>query len=298
MKFPEYLSKGDSIALIAPARKLSEAEASPAIREIESRGFNVITAKHAFGNFRQFSGTDEERLLDLQWAFDHPEAKAIFCLRGGYGALRILDGIRMEAFMKRPKWFVGYSDMTVILSHLAQQGFAGIHGTMPVNFPKNPVGVDTLFRVLQGEKMNYEFPGHDLRRAGKSEGMVTGGNLSLLYALKGSSTFPDLKGKILFLEDLDEYLYHIDRMMVSLKRSGAFSGLAGLVVGGMTEMKDNAVPFGSTAEEIIFDAVREYDYPVAFSFPAGHIPENKALTFGARARLCVEKGSASLQFLQ
>lgn len=298
MYLPALLTAKDSVAFVAPARKVSEAEMAPSIAILQRCEFNVITSKNFYGISRQYSGTDEERLADLQWALDHPGIKAIFCARGGYGTLRILDRLKWEGFEKHPKWIVGYSDVTVLHAELSRRGFASIHGNMLINFSKYPQSTDSLLKILGGAKPEYHVPVHPLQKPGNASGILTGGNLSLLYALQGSASFPETKGRILFLEDLDEYLYHIDRMMLSLKRSGALRNLAGLVIGGMTEMKDNAVPFGSTAEEIIAEAVSGYGYPVCFGFPAGHIPENMALKLGAEVSLETGSGGSTLKFLQ
>jgi muramoyltetrapeptide carboxypeptidase len=204
--------------------------------------------------------------------------------------VRIVDGLDWRAFAKQPKWLVGYSDVTVLHSHVHQNlGIETLHATMPINFANNtPEALESLRRALFGEPMDYEFPHHDLNRKGQAEGQLVGGNLSLLYSLAGTPSDVDTQGKILFLEDLDEYLYHIDRMMMQLQRSGKLAGLAGLIVGGMTDMKDNTIPFGKTAEQIIKEHVEPYGYPVAFGFPAGHIDDNRALVMGRKIWLKVE----------
>ena len=221
---------------------------------------------------------------------DDVSVRAVISARGGYGTLRIIDKLDFRKFREKPKWIIGYSDITVLHSHIHQNfEIETLHATMPINFHKDEESVQTLKKSLFGEKISYPFPSHKLNREGKAEGSVVGGNLSLLYSLKGSKSGISTSGKILFIEDLDEYLYHIDRMMVSMKRAGKLSHLAGLIVGGMTDMKDNQTPFGKTAEEIISDAVKEFDYPVCFGFPAGHQPKNLALPFGRRANLNVGK---------
>jgi muramoyltetrapeptide carboxypeptidase len=220
---------------------------------------------------------------------DNNDVKAIISARGGYGTMRIIDKLDFSDFVKNPKWIVGYSDITVLHSHIHNLGIETLHATMPINFTKNAEAAESLRRALFGESLTYEADQHVLNRRGIAEGELIGGNLSLLYALIGSASDIDTAGKIFFIEDLDEYLYHIDRMMLSLKRAGKLDKLAGLIVGGMSDMKDNLVPFGKTAEEIIYDAVKEFDYPVAFNFPSGHIERNLAVVLGRNMKMEVEE---------
>jgi muramoyltetrapeptide carboxypeptidase len=296
MKQPPFLKKGDKIGVVAPARKILLEEIQPAIDILESWGLEVVSGKNLFHQDNQFSGTDAERVADLQNMLDDTSIKAVISARGGYGALRIIDSLDFKKFKKHPKWVVGYSDITVLHSHINKLGVQTLHATMPINFTKNKEATETLYKALFGRKINYKVKLHSLNKKAKGvktssvvEGELVGGNLSLLYALAGSKSDIDTKGKILFIEDLDEYLYHVDRMMLQLKRSGKLKSLKALVVGGMTDMKDNTIPFGKTAEEIILDAVKEYNYPVVFGFPAGHIDENFALYFGKKAKLKIGK---------
>ncbi|MBI4929404.1 MAG: LD-carboxypeptidase [Bacteroidetes bacterium] len=296
MTAPPYLKKGDKIGITAPARKISREEIQFAIDTFEKWGLKVIPGKNLFGCENQYSGSDEQREKDLQEMLDDTSIRAVISARGGYGTLRIIDKLNFKKFQNNPKWIIGYSDITVLHSHIHQNfEIETIHGTMPINFSKDEESVEMLRQALFGETISYKISSHPLNRKGKTEGSLVGGNLSLLYALKGSKSGISTSGKILFIEDLDEYLYHIDRMMVSLKRAGKLSHLAGLIVGGMSDMKDNTIPFGKTAEEIILDAVKEYDYPVCFGFPAGHQTKNLALPFGRRAKLSVGK-KVSLYF--
>lgn len=294
---PSYLKKGDTVLVIATARARSEQQIKPAIEILSSWGLKVETGKQVYKKHNQFAGTDKERAQDLQWALDHKTAKAILIAGGGYGTLRIIDLINFEKFRKNPKWIMGYSDTTVIQSRLTKLKIASIHGTMAFQFTKNEEATLSLRNLLFGEKLEYQIPKSNLNRMGSAEAEVVGGNLSLIYALSGSVDDISTKNKILFIEDLDEQLYHIDRMILQLKRSGKLKDLKGLVVGGMSDMKDNAVPFGKTAEEIIKDAVKEYSYPVCFNFPAGHIEKNMALYFGKKARLSVTKSKIKLEYL-
>ena len=282
MRTPPSLTKGDTIGIAAPARKISREEMLPAIKFIENQGFKISLDEAVFKEFHQYSGTDSERIIHFQSLLDDPEIKAIICARGGYGAIRIIDKLDFSKFMQNPKWIAGYSDITVFHAHLNKVlQTESLHTTMPVNFATNTVeALQSLFDVLEGKPVNYSIETHVLNREGKGKGQLVGGNLSILYSLAGSSDFPELKDNILFLEDLDEYLYHIDRMILGLKRMGVFDQLSGLIVGGLTEMKDNAVPFGKTALEIVAEHITGFNFPVCFGFPAGHIPDNRAIVFG------------------
>ena len=293
MKSIEPLKKGDIVALAAPARKVSPKEMAPAITRLNAWGLNVLIPEGLYAEEHQFAGSDDHRTALLQDLLDNPEVKAILCCRGGYGSVRIVDRLDFSHFKDHPKWIVGYSDVTVLHSHLHTLGFPTIHATMPINFgPAESAATESLRRVLFGEKIDYawnEIPHNTSfqnNRTGTAEGMVVGGNLSILYSLCGSRSQIDTQRKILLIEDLDEYLYHIDRMMQGLKRCGMLDGLAALVVGGMTEMHDNTVPFGKTAEEIVADAVAGQSYPVAFNSPFGHLGDNNlALPMGIKMRL-------------
>jgi len=294
---PSFLQKGDAIGLVAPARKISEQQLNKAIVIIAKRGYKVVKGKYLFASEKQFSGSDEQRAADLQQMLESPKVKAVFAVRGGYGSVRIVDRIDFRQLLKNPKWLVGYSDFTVFHNQLINIGIQSLHATMPLNFAGNtPKALDSLFDVLAGKKPHYRWTAHPLNRLGKASGVLAGGNLSVLYSLMGSGSFPDTAGKILFLEDLDEYLYHVDRMMMALKRAGVLENLAGLIIGGMTKMNDNTVPFGKTAEEIIRESVKEYSFPVAFGFPAGHQPDNRALIMGAEVHLEVEKAHMEIDF--
>jgi muramoyltetrapeptide carboxypeptidase len=292
---PESLSQEDEIRIVSTARKISNGEIEAAVNLLTDWGFKVSLGKNLFEGDRQFSGTDEQRLYDFQEALDDQNVKMILCARGGYGTVRIIDDIKWDSFKNQPKWIAGYSDITVLHSHLNKVvGSASLHCSMPVNFPTNAKeALDSLKAALTGEELVYEFEPNPLNRFGSCNAEIVGGNLSILYSLSGTVSAIDTKGKILFLEDLDEYLYHIDRMMMNLKRNGVLNDLAGLVVGAMSEMNDNAIPFGKTAEEIIAEAVQEFDYPVCFGFPAGHIKDNRALILGKKAKLTVDESRVS-----
>lgn len=294
---PPFLKKGDSVGIVAPARKISEEELLPSIKILESWGLNVTLGKHIYATCNQFAGDDDARCADFQAMLDNPDIKAIFSARGGYGAVRIIDKLDFSRFKQHPKWITGFSDVTVFHSHIHRHlGIETLHSTMPINFEKDAESLRLLNHALFGEPFAYNFPAMPLNKNGECKGILVGGNLSLLYALASTPSDIDTNGKILFLEDLDEYLYHIDRMMMQLKRSGKLAGLSGLLVGSFSEMKDNTVPFGKTAEEIIADAAKEYGYPVCFGFPAGHGLKNYPLFFGRRIALSVEQ-DCNLNFL-
>jgi muramoyltetrapeptide carboxypeptidase len=295
---PPFLKKGDTVAIVATARKVLSEEMDFALNLLSGWGLKVVKGKHLFSLNNQFAGTDEERLEDINNAINNPDVKAVFCARGGYGTVKIVDKIDYSGLINSPKWIVGYSDITVLHSHLLKNNnIASIHATMPINFAENTKeSLAALKSALFGLPLSYDFPSSKYYKEGIGKGLVVGGNLSILYSLSGTVSDINTDGKILFLEDLDEYLYHIDRMMMNLKRSGKLSKLKGLVVGGMTEMKDNTVPFGKSAEEIIFDAVKDYNYPVCFGFPAGHIKDNRAIYIGMNAKLEVSNNSCRLLY--
>jgi muramoyltetrapeptide carboxypeptidase len=293
MTTPRYLEKGDKIGIIAPARCINFDEVHPSIRLFQKWGLEVVLGTNIFRRCNQFSGKDELRLADLQQMLDDDSIRAIICARGGYGTVRIIDKVDFTRFCRNPKWIIGYSDITVIHSHIQRHfGIETLHATMPVNIASElnlTDSLETLKNALFGKSISYQLPRNPLSRAGEAEGILTGGNLSILYSLMGSESELDSAGKILFLEDVDEYLYHIDRMMVAMKRSGKLVQLKGLIVGGMDRMNDNENPFGKTANEIIADAVKEYKFPVCFDFPAGHGSTNLALILGRRIKLTVDK---------
>lgn len=298
MEKPNSLTTGNKVVIISTARKVSLEEITPAINSIKSWGLEVVFGNNLFKEHHQFAGTDEERAADLQAAMDDPDIKAVFCARGGYGTIKIIDKIDFTRFIEQPKWIVGFSDVTVLHAHINQNfNIQTLHAAMPVMYPSNTdESLLSLKKALFGEELQYKANGHQLNIQGKAEGVLVGGNLSILYSLTGTNSSLDTKGKILFMEDLDEYLYHADRMMMNLKRVGMLADLAGLIVGGMTKMNDNKNPYGYSVQEIIFDAVKEYGYPVCFDFPAGHIDNNKALIFGEKVKLCVKEGSAEVVF--
>ena len=302
MQQPPSLQSGDKIGLICTAKRINFAEIEHAVKLFEAWGLKVVVGKTLHQSYNQFAGTDEERAADLQQMLDDDSIRAVICARGGYGTVRIIDRINFSKFAKTPKWIVGYSDVCVLHAHIHQNfGIETLHATMPINFPKEQTDIPALQSLkdaLFGNSLKYKIASNQLNRPGSAEGQVIGGNLSVLYSLCGSKSDISTEGKILFLEDLTEYLYHIDRMMMNFKRSGKLEKLKGLVVGGFTEMEDNEVPFGKTAEEIIIEAVKEYEYPVCFGFPGGHFEDNRALIFGRKARFEVSHDGTFIKFEQ
>lgn len=286
---PPPLKAGERIALVAPARKISPVELAVSISIMEGWGFEVVCGPNLYNTQDQYAGSDEERLQDLQWALDDESIRAVVCARGGYGTLRILDAIDFTAFIRHPKWIVGYSDITVIHSHVNTVfGIETLHAAMPINFERlgqNSSSLLSLKNALTDQPLRYAFPAHPFDRPGSVAGEMIGGNLSILYSLNGSKSFGDTSGKLLFIEDLDEYLYHVDRMMQNLLRSGKISGLSGFLVGGMDDMRDNEVPFGKDALEIVRDTVDSFQFPTAFGIEAGHGQKNHALILGRKAFL-------------
>ena len=296
---PDYLKKGDTIGIIAPSRKINEEDIGVFLSYSKKWGLKVKLGKHLFDAQNQFAGTDKNRAADFQEMLDDEEVKAIICARGGYGAIRTLTQTDFSSFEKNPKWIAGFSDITAIHAYTGKfLNCESIHSLMPVNFQtdENTEAIESFRQALFGENIFYEFPYNPMNKEGKASAELVGGNLSILYSLNGTPYFPDTNNKILFIEDVDEYLYHIDRMMMNLMLSGAFNKIKGLVIGGLSGIKDNEIPFGKSAEQIIAEITDKYDIPVAFSFPSGHISSNKALIFGRQVVLRVGKDNCSLSF--
>lgn len=297
MQIPPSLQKGDTVAIVATARKHLNDDLQLAKTFLEAWGLHLKIGSSIGLDKNQLAGTDEERAADFQEQLDNPNIKAIWCVRGGYGSVRMIDLIDFTSFKKAPKWIIGFSDVTVLHSHLNQLGIASIHGMMPVNIPRaTPEAKESLRKALFGEALSYQLPAHEMNHKGKASGELVGGNLSILYSLLGSVSAIDCQDKILFLEDLDEYLYHVDRMLMNLKRNGCLENLKGIIVGGMTKMNDNEIPWGKNALEIIQDVTKPYDIPIVYGFPAGHLPDNRALIFGKTVILEVTDGGTKLMF--
>jgi muramoyltetrapeptide carboxypeptidase len=294
---PPPLKKGDKIAVTCPAKKLPN-PMDDAVKLLQSWGLEVVLGETVTASFHQFAGDDDLRARDMQRFIDDDSIKAIIAARGGYGTVRMIDKVDFSNFAKNPKWLVGFSDITILHTHLhANYGAQTIHGQMPVNITDASAGsLDTLRKALFGEKLQYTFHPNALNRQGNCKAILAGGNLSLLVAASGSVSDLDYTGKILFIEDVGEYLYAIDRMLRMLYRAGKLARLTGLIVGGFSDVKDNDIPFGQTVPDIIMEIVKEYDYPVCFDFPAGHIPNNCSLVLGKVITLEVGADEVTVSF--
>lgn len=300
IKIPPYLQKGDTIGLVCPAGFMALDKVQTCISTLQDWGYAVKLGKTIGGNSQNyFSGTDEERLADFQQILDDDEVKAVLCARGGYGTGRIIDKVDFKKFKKQPKWIIGYSDITILHSHLYTNYYiSSLHAPMAGAFNeegyKNEF-VLSLKNALEGKNAKYQCEAHAFNQKGEAVGELVGGNLALLAHLVGTGSDLKTKGKILFIEDVGEYIYNIDRMFYQLKRSGKFSKLAGLIIGGFSDMKDTERPFGKTAYEVIHELVKEYDFPVCFDFPVSHTDRNYALKIGAGYKLKVSKAKVTLE---
>jgi muramoyltetrapeptide carboxypeptidase len=295
---PPYLKKGDTVAITCPAKKLPH-EITDAVRLLESWGLNVLLGETVSASCNQFAGDDTLRTKDFQRFLDDKSVKAIFAARGGYGTIRIIDNIDFQDFASSPKWIIGFSDITVLHSHIfAQYGVQSIHGQMPLTIPDGTKeSLETLRKALFNEAVDYRYESSFVNKTGEASGVLIGGNLTLLVMMAGSVSEMDYSEKILFIEDVGEYLYSLDRMMWNLKRAGKLAELKGLIVGGFTELKDNDIPFGQTAAEIIQEHVKDYDFPVCYDFPAGHIENNHALIFGKTVNLIADHHNVLITYI-
>ncbi|MDG5798958.1 LD-carboxypeptidase [Marinilabiliaceae bacterium ANBcel2] len=291
MIYPPFLKKDDLVALITPSGKTTIVVVERASNFIKELGYKVVTGDNVLSSFNQFGGTDQERIDDLNKVISSPDIKAVWCTRGGHGTLRICDKVDFTPLKNNPKWLIGFSDITVLHSKLQKEaGLVSVHGPMALNLEKPDIentGVLNLWNLLKGDIPDYNLPYNSYNRTGSAEGELVGGNLTLLNSLKGSRYDFDPKGKILFLEDLGEKLYHVDRMIQGFKLAGKFEGLKGLVIGQMTEMSDGETPFGRDAHGIIVDAVKEYGFPVISNFNAGHDRQNEPVIMGAKVKIDV-----------
>lgn len=286
--FPKALQKNNKIVIIAPSGRLVEGTIDFGVQTLESWGLQVYLSKYLQKGHHYFSGTDSERLHDLQEAIDNPEVAAIFCARGGYGITRILDKVDFSSLKKQSKWVIGFSDITALHLKLYQLGLCSVHGVMPAGFEKaESKSIESLKSVLFGEPIAYEFNSNQYNKEGKAKGKIIGGNLSLIVESLGTPSEVCFDHTILFIEEIDEYRYKIDRMMMQLKRAGKLSHLAGLIVGHFSGTKDTLVPFGMTTEALILDHVSEYNFPIAFNIPIGHEPLNIAVPYSCECTLDV-----------
>ena len=300
MNTPPYLNEGDKIVLAAPAGKVKKESVEKAREVCTSWGLEVITGDNAEQEYFQFAGTDQQRLSDFQQAIDDPSVKAVICIRGGYGSVRMIRNIDFARFKVTPKWIVGFSDITIFHSYLNHiLHCESLHAIMPVSFDKPDAGtaIDTLRKALFGQKPDYAVVPNALNRSGYARGELAGGNLSILYSLLGTPFDFDTRNKVLFIEETGEYHYHLDRMMQSLKLAGKLDKLEGLIVGTINKMRDTAEDFGQDAYSIIKETVKDYDYPVLFGFPAGHTGDNRALIMGRQVTLQTDKNNATVRFM-
>ncbi|APY09659.1 LD-carboxypeptidase [Winogradskyella sp. J14-2] len=300
---PKYLKMGDTVAIVAPSGILNnrEREVQQAIDLLNDWGLNTILGEHVFSKADHFAGTDAERCEDLQKAMDDPTVSAIWCARGGYGTVRILDKLDYTKFKEKPKWVIGYSDITALHNQLHNEGFESLHALMCVSLTQDiaevQASVDTFKAALFGNPENYVLEGSEYNRVGEATGQLIGGNLTMLHTMLGSDTSLDTSGKILFIEEIGEYKYHIDRMLQSMKRAGYFEKLKGLVIGDMSKLRKNTTLWGTSIEQLILDALSDYDFPIAFNMPAGHEKDNRALVLGRTVELKVGMEKSSLKFI-
>jgi muramoyltetrapeptide carboxypeptidase len=291
------LQKGDLIEILAPAKAIEAEHVDFAKSFLEQQGFKVQISEHCLGEHNYFSGTIGERLSDFQKALDNPDIKAILCARGGYGCVQIVDSIQWANALLHPKWIIGFSDVTVLHQRMNKLGHPSIHGSMPLNFQSNTEeALSTIMNAVSGEQYAIECLPTTKNKLGEAEGQLLGGNLSILYSLLGTDDQVDYTGSILFIEDLAEHLYAIDRMFHAFRKAGILENIKGLVVGGMTNLKDTATPFGMTYQELILSHFEYRNIPICFDFPAGHIDDNRALILGGHVRLSVTDTRVCLNF--
>jgi muramoyltetrapeptide carboxypeptidase len=298
MNIPPFLKAGDKVAIVASSRKVTPQELAFSLETLVKWGLQPVESKHLYATHNQWAGTDEQRAKDLQQAINDDTIKAVFFARGGNGIIRLIDDVDLSKLKTQPKWLVGYSDVTILHTHLQKIcNSASLHAVMLSSYAKNAEATESVRKCLFGEKIKYDFAAEKLNRKGEAIGILVGGNISLLNTLMGTPEEIDTKGKILFIEDVGENLHHLDRMMIHLKRSGKLSNLGGLIVGGLNDMKDDPIPFGMSPEEIVFDAVKDYKFPVCFNFPAGHIDKNLALYLGKEVKLNVNSNNCVLEYI-
>lgn len=295
---PAPLVPGDLIYITAPAKRIDSLDIFFAKDYLEKNGFKVLVSAHCLGNHNYFSGTDEERRSDLQFGIDHPDVRAILCARGGYGSICILDRINWANVLLEPKWIIGFSDITVFHHRLQKLGIQSIHATMPISFQKNTVeSLLTLLESVEGKFTPYVLPPNKSNKTGVATGNLIGGNLSIVYSMLGTNDQYYFEDSILFLEDVGEHYYQVERMIFALNKAGVFEKTRGLIIGGMTELEDTDPPLGRSIEEIILEQLRFSNMPVVFNFPSGHIDDNRALVFGKRTQICVNDNETTVSYL-
>ena len=302
LKQPPYLKTGDTVAIVAPSGILKNRtdEVQQAQALLKRWGLHSVVGKHVFSEADHFAGTDDERCEDLQNALDNPKISAIWCARGGYGTVRILDKLDYSKFKQNPKWLIGYSDITALHNQIHNEGVESLHAIMCVSLPKDEseieASISTLKNTLFGNPLSYTLKGSNYNKTGTTSGQLVGGNLTMLQTMLGSKTSIDTFGKILFIEEIGEYKYHIDRMLQSLKRAGYFDNCKGVIVGDMTKLRTNTTLWGTSVEQLILDALADYDFPIAFNMPAGHEKDNRALILGRTVKLTVDSKQSSVVF--
>ena len=302
LKQPPYLKTGDTVAIVAPSGILKNRtdEVQQAQALLKRWGLHSVVGKHVFSEADHFAGTDDERCEDLQEALDNPKISAIWCARGGYGTVRILDKLDYSKFKQNPKWLIGYSDITALHNQIHNEGVESLHAIMCVSLPKDEseieASISTLKNTLFGNPLSYTLKGSSYNKTGTTSGQLVGGNLTMLQTMLGSKTSIDTFGKILFIEEIGEYKYHIDRMLQSLKRAGYFDNCKGVIVGDMTKLRTNTTLWGTSVEQLILDALADYDFPIAFNMPAGHEKDNRALILGRTVQLTVDYKQSSVVF--
>ncbi|WP_213277537.1 S66 peptidase family protein [Chryseobacterium indologenes] len=296
--FPKSLKKGDKIAVISPAGAVDASQMEKGIEMIKSRGFEPVLGEHLytrFSNGYNYAGTEQERIKDINWALNDTEIRAVWASRGGYGCQHLIQHLKMKGFTENPKWYIGYSDNTVIQSYLLKKGFASIHGQTikTSSFGVTDDSYDLIFDILKGKTPKYSLESHQFNKEGNIEGELIGGNLALVYALLGTKYSFDFKDKILFIEDIGENFYALDRMIMSLELAGVFSKIKGLIIGGMTNMGDEKEnksyeeSFDEFAYKLISERISRYKFPVVFGFPNGHIKDNRPLLIGGQVKMKV-----------
>ena len=298
--FPKSLEKGDKIAIISPAGSVEKPQLENTLKIIQSKGYEPVFGAHVFGKFANgynYSGTEKERISDLNWALNDPEISAIWASRGGYGCQHLLKDLKLSGFKKNPKWYIGYSDNTVIQSYLLKNNFASIHGQTikTASFGVSEEGYENIFKILENKKLKYSVEKNPFNKYGTAEGELVGGNLALIYALLGTKYSFDFKDNILFIEDIGENFYALDRMIMSLELAGVFKKIKGLIIGGMTNMGDEKEnknyeeSFDEFANQLISERIKSYNFPTIFGFPNGHIFDNRPLIIGGKVKMKVEE---------
>ncbi|WGD35559.1 LD-carboxypeptidase [Olleya sp. YS] len=299
---PPYLKAGDTVAIVAPSGVLKNRndEVNRAKKLLESWKLHVVIGKHVFNQADHFAGTDQERCEDFQNALDDPTIKAIWSARGGYGTVRILDKLDYTKFLEQPKWIIGYSDITALHNQIHNLGVQSLHAIMCVSLPKDlseiEVSISTFKEAIFGKPLNYNLKGSKYNKTGIASGVLVGGNLTMLHTMLGSKESIDTSGKILFIEEIGEYKYHIDRMLQSLKRAGYFEHCKGVIVGDMSKLRKNTTLWGTSIEQLVLDALSEYNFPIAFNMPAGHEDDNRALILGRNVDLTVTIEQSTIKF--